>query len=57
VWKASDPVIGSTATFAAVLLPDALLSYGGKLVFALVTAALTSVVSTLISNRLRKRSK
>lgn len=47
--------ISCLATIAAISLPETLVTYGGKLLFALLTAALTSLVSVLIGNIFRKK--
>lgn len=49
--------IGLGSTLVASALPDSLLTYGDKFLFALFTAVCTSVISALIQNRLRKSPK
>jgi hypothetical protein len=56
-WWSLSPenhVIGGTATLAAMSIPDTFLPYLGKFVFAIVTAALSSLISGYIKNRMRK---
>jgi hypothetical protein len=50
--------IGAFSTLLAVTAPDWLLDYGGKVLFAVVTAVVTSTISALISRKLNPpRSK
>ncbi len=49
--------IGLASTLLASSMPDAFLTYGGKFLFALFTTICMSILSSLVSNYMRKRNK
>jgi hypothetical protein len=55
--RADSFAIGSASTTLALAIPDTLLAYGGKLIFALFTAVIATVISELIKSFMRKRTK
>ena len=52
-----DFAIGSTAAVVATAIPDVLLNYSGKFVFAILTAIFTSVVSSAVRSWFESRKK
>lgn len=52
------PAHGVTTTLLAyAAIPQGILSDAGRIVFAVATAALSTVVSTLIQNRMKKHGR
>jgi hypothetical protein len=50
-----DLAIGSTSAVMATAIPDAVLAYSGKFLFAIVTSVLASLVSAVVRAWLEKR--
>lgn len=55
VHDGSHWLIGCASTLLAVSVPDSLLNYAGKLVFAVLTAVISSLVSRYVMKRLERR--
>lgn len=53
--EGQDHVIGGTATFLAVTMPDSWLNYAGKFLFAVVVATVSSLISGYIRSRWSKK--
>jgi hypothetical protein len=48
--------VGLSSTLLAVVVPPTLLDYAGKLIFAVLTAIVTTIVSALVAQKMARLS-